>query len=118
MVLDAGWWDMLPKLKASPPGQPVYDLVMTDPTQGQPAITVARGRGPAVRVHHLGQRVRDGAVPGDPPDADAARGVWPQIRYLLTPVVAAASSVTVALTLAVLAAASRLGGVRDLLAAR
>ena len=29
---------MLPKLKASPPDQPVYDLVMTDPTQGQPAI--------------------------------------------------------------------------------
>lgn len=38
VVLDPGWWDMLPKLKASPPGQPVYDLVMTDPTQGQPAI--------------------------------------------------------------------------------
>ena len=44
--------------------------------------------------------------------------IWPQIRYLLTPVVAAALSVTVALTVAVLAAASRLGGVRDLLAAR
>ena len=43
---------------------------------------------------------------------------WPQILYLLTPVVVAASSVTVALTVAVLAAASRLGGVRDLLAAR
>jgi putative spermidine/putrescine transport system substrate-binding protein len=38
VVLDPGWWDMLPKLKASPPGQPVYDLVMTDPTQGLPAI--------------------------------------------------------------------------------
>lgn len=38
VVLDPGWWDMLPKLKASPPGQPVFDLVMTDPTQGLPAI--------------------------------------------------------------------------------
>ncbi|HEV8615852.1 MAG TPA: twin-arginine translocation signal domain-containing protein, partial [Methylomirabilota bacterium] len=27
VVLDPGWWDMLPKLKASPPGQPVFDLV-------------------------------------------------------------------------------------------
>lgn len=38
VVLHAGWWDMLPKLQASPPGEPVYDLVMTDPTQGMPAI--------------------------------------------------------------------------------
>ncbi len=37
--LDAGWWDMLPKLKASPPGAPVYDVVLTDPTQGFPSIT-------------------------------------------------------------------------------
>jgi len=36
--LDVGWWDMLPKLKASPPGQPVYDVVLTDPTQGFPSI--------------------------------------------------------------------------------
>ncbi|MBI1384858.1 MAG: extracellular solute-binding protein [Rhizobiales bacterium] len=36
--LDAGWWDMLPKLKASPPGEPVYDVVITDPTQGFPSI--------------------------------------------------------------------------------
>lgn len=36
--LDVGWWDMLPKLKASPPGQPVYDAVITDPTQGFPSI--------------------------------------------------------------------------------
>ena len=36
--LEAGWWDMLPKLKASPKGSPVYDVVMTDPTQGYPAI--------------------------------------------------------------------------------
>ncbi len=38
VVLDPGWWDMLPKLKASPPGRPAFDLVMTDPTQGQPSI--------------------------------------------------------------------------------
>jgi spermidine/putrescine-binding protein len=36
--LEAGWWDMLPKLKASPPGQPAYDVVITDPTQGFPSI--------------------------------------------------------------------------------
>lgn len=36
--LDVGWWDMLPRLKASPPGQPVYDVVITDPTQGFPSI--------------------------------------------------------------------------------
>jgi putative spermidine/putrescine transport system substrate-binding protein len=36
--LDAGWWDMLPKLKASPKGKPVYDVVITDPTQGYPSI--------------------------------------------------------------------------------
>ena len=36
--LDVGWWDMLPRLKASPPGEPVYDVVITDPTQGFPSI--------------------------------------------------------------------------------
>ena len=36
--MDVGWWDMLPRLKASPPGQPVYDVVITDPTQGFPSI--------------------------------------------------------------------------------
>ena len=36
--LDVGWWDMLPKLKASPKGKPVYDVVITDPTQGFPSI--------------------------------------------------------------------------------
>ena len=36
--LDVGWWDMLPKLKASPKGKPVYDTVITDPTQGFPSI--------------------------------------------------------------------------------
>jgi len=44
--------------------------------------------------------------------------IWPQIRYLLTPVVAAASSVIIVVTLVVLAAAARLGGVRRLLEAR
>jgi len=38
VVLDPGWWDSVPKLKASPPGQPAFDLVITDPTQGYPAI--------------------------------------------------------------------------------
>jgi len=42
--------------------------------------------------------------------------IWPQIRYLLTPVVAAASSVIIVLTVAVLAAAARLTSVRRLLA--
>src|SRR4051812_21505047 len=37
-VLDPGWWDAIAKLKASPPGQPAYDLVITDATQGYPAI--------------------------------------------------------------------------------
>lgn len=38
VVLDPGWWDSIPKLKASPPGQPAFDLVQTDATQGYPAI--------------------------------------------------------------------------------
>ncbi|HEV3386541.1 MAG TPA: extracellular solute-binding protein [Gemmata sp.] len=38
VILDAGWWDAIGKLKASPKGQPVYDLVLTDATQGYPAI--------------------------------------------------------------------------------
>jgi spermidine/putrescine-binding protein len=37
-ILDAGWWDAIAKLKASPAGRPVYDLVVTDATQGYPAI--------------------------------------------------------------------------------
>ncbi len=37
-VLDPGWWDSIAKLKASPPGKPAYDLVITDATQGYPAI--------------------------------------------------------------------------------
>jgi spermidine/putrescine-binding protein len=38
VVLDAGWWDSIGKLRASPKGQPAYDLVLTDATQGYPAI--------------------------------------------------------------------------------
>src|SRR5262245_10491725 len=38
VILDPGWWDSIPKLKASPPGHPCFDLVMTDATQGYPAI--------------------------------------------------------------------------------
>ena len=38
VILDAGWWDAIGKLKASPKGKPVYDLVLTDATQGYPAI--------------------------------------------------------------------------------
>ncbi len=38
VVVDPGWWDSIPKLKASPPGQPAFDLVLTDATQGYPAI--------------------------------------------------------------------------------
>src|SRR5262249_19681572 len=36
-VLDAGWWDAIPKLKASPADRPPYDLLVTDATQGFPA---------------------------------------------------------------------------------
>jgi spermidine/putrescine-binding protein len=38
VVLDAGWGDSIAKLKASPKGRPAYDLVLTDATQGYPAI--------------------------------------------------------------------------------
>ena len=38
VVLDPGWWDTIAKLKASPAGQPAFDLVVTDATQGYPAI--------------------------------------------------------------------------------
>jgi len=44
--------------------------------------------------------------------------IWPQIRYLLTPVVAAASSVMIALTAAGLLLAARLTGVRALVERR
>lgn len=38
VVLDAGWWDAIGKLKDSPKDQPAFDLVLTDATQGYPAI--------------------------------------------------------------------------------
>lgn len=38
LVVELGWWDSIPKLKASPPGNPAFDLIMTDATQGYPAI--------------------------------------------------------------------------------
>lgn len=37
-ILDAGWWDSIARLKASPSGRPAFDLVITDATQGYPAI--------------------------------------------------------------------------------
>lgn len=38
LIVELGWWDSIPKLKASPPGSPAFDLIMTDATQGYPAI--------------------------------------------------------------------------------
>lgn len=38
LVIELGWWDSIPKLKASPPGQPAFDLIMIDATQGYPAV--------------------------------------------------------------------------------
>lgn len=38
VTLDPGWWDMAAKLKVAPRDQTSFDLVMTDPTQGFPAI--------------------------------------------------------------------------------
>jgi spermidine/putrescine-binding protein len=38
VIVDAGWWDGLPKLKVAPPDEPPFDLMLTDPTQGFPAI--------------------------------------------------------------------------------
>src|SRR5262249_49178242 len=32
-----GWWDGVPKLKAAPPNDPPFDLMITDATQGYPA---------------------------------------------------------------------------------
>lgn len=37
-ILEPGWWDSIAKLKASPKGKPAYDLIITDATQGYPAI--------------------------------------------------------------------------------
>ncbi|WP_162659756.1 ABC transporter substrate-binding protein [Tuwongella immobilis] len=38
VILDAGWWDAIAKLKTSPKNQPAFDLMITDATQGIPAI--------------------------------------------------------------------------------
>jgi spermidine/putrescine-binding protein len=37
-ILDAGWWDAISRLKASPVSNPPFDLVISDATQGFPAI--------------------------------------------------------------------------------
>lgn len=37
VTLHSGWWDGIPKLKTAPPGDPPYDLMITDATQGYPA---------------------------------------------------------------------------------
>jgi spermidine/putrescine-binding protein len=36
-TLHAGWWDGIPRLKAAPPGDPPFDLMISDATQGYPA---------------------------------------------------------------------------------
>ena len=36
--LHSGWWDGIPKLKTSPANDPPYDLMITDATQGYPAV--------------------------------------------------------------------------------
>ncbi len=36
--LQPGWWDGIPKLKAAPPDDPPFDLVVSDATQGYPAV--------------------------------------------------------------------------------
>jgi spermidine/putrescine-binding protein len=38
VTLHAGWWDGIPKLKAAPPDDPPFDLVISDATQGYPAV--------------------------------------------------------------------------------
>jgi putative spermidine/putrescine transport system substrate-binding protein len=35
--LHSGWWDLIAKLKSSPEGDPPFDLMITDATQGYPA---------------------------------------------------------------------------------
>jgi spermidine/putrescine-binding protein len=38
VTLYPGWWDGIPKLKAAPAADPPFDLVITDATQGYPAV--------------------------------------------------------------------------------
>ena len=78
VVLDPGWWDMLPKLKASPPGQPAYDLVMTDPTQGQPALRSPVVRTSCATTHRISSRTgRSGAARS--PRSTGTSGAWGSI---------------------------------------
>jgi spermidine/putrescine-binding protein len=38
VTLHPGWWDGIPKLKAAPAHDPPFDLVISDATQGYPAV--------------------------------------------------------------------------------
>jgi spermidine/putrescine-binding protein len=38
VALYPGWWDGVPKLKAAPANDPPFDLMITDATQGYPAV--------------------------------------------------------------------------------
>jgi len=38
VALHPGWWDGVPKLKAAPPDDPPFDLIIADATQGYPAV--------------------------------------------------------------------------------
>lgn len=44
VVIAPGWWDGMAKLEASPAGNPPYDLMVTDATQGYPAARAGRFR--------------------------------------------------------------------------
>jgi spermidine/putrescine-binding protein len=37
-ILDPGWWGATARLKLSPRGKPAYDLIVTDATEGYPAV--------------------------------------------------------------------------------
>lgn len=69
VVLDPGWWDSIPKLKAAPPDQPPFDLVATDATQGIPGIreglfqTIDRGN--IGNLEKLAAPVRDNWIVRD-----------------------------------------------------
>lgn len=65
VVVDPGWWDSIPKLKASPKGQPAFDLVLTDATQGYPAIREG-----------LFQTIDLGQIPNKAKFADSALNNW------------------------------------------
>jgi putative spermidine/putrescine transport system substrate-binding protein len=65
VIPDPGWWDSIPKLKASPPGDPAFDLVLTDATQGYPAIREG-----------LFQKVDFGRIPNRSKFSPAALDNW------------------------------------------